>query len=501
MFSCLKSAWSDKKFLKEVFKLMIPGVLQGFFIALGNLIVIFILGIITKDNATEIVAAVSLSAQLFSLCLFVVTGISVVGNIFAGQFIGQKNMDMVQQTTRWKVIMCVGVSFIFIILICAISPPRILSFLDGGGSGQTNTALLNKYGAQYTWISLPTYFLIAIIIPFIYTLNVNKKAHIALIFSTIAIFIDLICDVLLGICATNSIVPATMGKLNIDTAQAMAIGTNMGRITEFMIYVVYFLIKKPEYLFGKKWCYVSDYIWRKCCKTAALLVPGELLYQVYVIIQSIIIGHIGGDPGSRTDKNQTAVNLAGVNVVLTIMELFWSILQGFYIVVPIFISQYLGTDQIKKAKDNAKKIVGISIVLSFILGLVVISLSFWVPDIVFSNLDKNAKIIAKYYLIGVGINAMLYMLSFQIIVILRAGPGQLLPTLSDQLPFYLFWLPMLVILLLYTNLEVKWIMIIVCSTGIFQITTATLLFKYSNWAQNITNINMKNEKKKNIINN
>ena len=98
------------------------------------------------------------------------------------------------------------------------------------------------------------------------------------------------------------------------------------------------------------------------------MLPSELLYPIFLLLQTILI--VQGSPDDYADI------LAAANIVIMALELFFSMMLGFYNCIPIFIGRHLGDNKVNDAKVNAEKIMGINIVLISCLTVVFLSMFF-----------------------------------------------------------------------------------------------------------------------------
>ena len=105
----LKSVFSDKSFLKNLFIIAVPIILQNFISSFVNILDTIMIG---RLGTIEL-AAVGLGNQLFFLLNLILYGIGSGGMVFTAQFWGKKDFNGLQKTFALSLI--VAVFFIFTI--------------------------------------------------------------------------------------------------------------------------------------------------------------------------------------------------------------------------------------------------------------------------------------------------------------------------------------------------------------------------------------------------
>ena len=452
-------AWirKDRQATKEILKIVVPGLIQGFILSLVNVVDVFVIGNLLPQYALN---GSSLGVQIFSLDIFMLFAVAIASNVYAGQLMKQ-NVQHLRQTTNFKVLASFLISVAWVVLILAVGQERILKLFFVNQSSGDSHAIIQSGVLYLDWI-LGAFLLVAITIPLTSTLNIFGKAHVGMWASLISAVVN-----------AGLSVGLTFVTHNVAGA---AIATLISRFLEMMIVIGYLAVTKPHWLPTLKIWQMNPWIVKKCAWAFLLVLPSELLYPIFLLLQTVLI--VQGSPTHYSNI------LAAANIVIMALELFFSMMLGFYNCIPIFIGRHLGDDQVHDAKINAEKIMGINIVLISALTLVFLSMFFWWSHL-FTRLNAPAMRIADFFILGQAVGFWFYANAVQVFSVLRSGGRQWLVSLCDQGPNYLLYLPLLFILLRYTNIDPAYSLMILPATNIVQFILSQILLHKMNWSQNL----------------
>lgn len=137
----LKSVFSDKSFLKNLFIIAVPIILQNFISSFVNILDTIMIG---RLGTIEL-AAVGLGNQLFFLLNLILYGIGSGGMVFTAQFWGKKDFNGLQKTFSVSLIVAVFFSTLFT-LACTIFPKEILSLFKRCGRNRKGGRLPQRFG-------------------------------------------------------------------------------------------------------------------------------------------------------------------------------------------------------------------------------------------------------------------------------------------------------------------------------------------------------------------
>ncbi|WP_342252675.1 MATE family efflux transporter [Spiroplasma endosymbiont of Amphibalanus improvisus] len=475
-----KLLFNDKKFIKNTFKIIRPAILQAFVTALGNLLNVFIIGNFVNVGENG-VAGVSLATTLFGISILLSYSATIAGNIFAGQYYGNDEVSKVKYSTNFKVMLSLMCSLLFIVICFSVKIDNLFKMFMS--SNDTNTQEIINNGVVYFKISIWTCLISSITIPLIFTTNSFEKSDYTLILiSTGAIIVNCAITFLtLTVWPINTVINGD----NVVIA-GPAIAFLISKVFELTGVIIYYIVKKPFYNLTKNFWYIPKEMWKKLLKVWILLLPSELLFQIYYVIFTIILGQM-------TDNPQDV--LAPVNISNTLIDISWCVINGSILGIPQLIGKPLGENRLDEAKENAKKLKTLVFLISVILSTVIFLSSFIIVNFLFKDFTQESKDILFLAIAGNSLIFFFYSNAYLSFNILRSGGIQWIPSLFDIPVQYLIQLPMLIMLLAFSNIDTGWIIFICDMTYIIQFLLSNIFFYKVNWNRNI----IKNKLENNVL--
>lgn len=123
-------------------------------------------------------------------------------------------------------------------------------------------------------------------------------------------------------------------------------------------------------------------------------------------------------------------------LTFSIIGVFYSFFNGYYVAVPYFVGRELGANHIVKAKVNFYKILGFGLILNATIALLIIFSSPFILN--FFTGSPAVIYVAKWYLAFQGIAFFFLSTSIIFFNILRIGGKNLLSSLIDILCTWVF---------------------------------------------------------------
>lgn len=341
----------DKKFYGQLLTIAVPIALQNlinFSVSMADTVMVGLLG--------EVPLAAANLANKFGMIFMLFTfGLGSGCNVMMAQFWGKKDTDSIHKimTIMYRFLFVGGV---FFSVLAIFFPMQIMAFF----TPELETQLA---GADYLRI-----------IGFSYLLTGFSSVSLSVLRSVssvkIAVFVYL-CSL-----GTNVFLNWVLifGKLGAPALgiQGAAIATVIARVVEVVITVIYFLrvenkiLYRFRYLFNKNLGFVKDFF-----KTAGPVIVNEIIWGLGSALISAIIGHRG-----------TAFTAAD-SVTGVLSQLVTITIWGVGHATAAIIGNTVGAGEYKKAKEYAKSMM----VLSVILGLVSCGLVLLLRDPMVSLFD------------------------------------------------------------------------------------------------------------------
>ena len=337
------SRWfADSKFYRHVFALAIPVMLQGFltqFVSLLDNVMVGQLGALP-------IAAVSITNQILFILNLSVFGAISGAEIFGAQFFGKG--DTVQQAHTFWMKVCFSLTLgIAAILLLAACHQTIIGFWLHDTA--ENSAATLGYATSYMSIMLagiPFYCLSQSLVS---TLKESRKTVICMESAIIALLVNLLGD--------YALIFGNFGLPELGT-QGAAIATVAARICEFLFILLWTILHKKQLP-------VFQGVFRRMKVPADLAKTITLKSLPLMANEMLWSGSMAFFSSCYSTRGLMAVSaLAIVDVVTQLFRTFYVSLGS---VISIILGNTLGMGKRKRAIDEARWL----LVLSILIGMVV----------------------------------------------------------------------------------------------------------------------------------
>ncbi len=363
--SLLTKLYGDKKFVKSVFRLLIPSMLQ----ALISVIILYVdnfslaLLIDDKVQATHATDALGLVNPLVNFQMFITIGWLGGMGIMYSQYFGDRNHLMTRKITALKI----WTSFLLqipIILIFTIIPNKIISLSSGEYYGKTyELAIIYLFFTSFTFLP----YSIATSLSF--SLQESNKPSISLMAAICGMISNIILDPIVIIFSSN----VEMSILFV------AISTGIARIIQSLFIILYIYIKNDEYnKFLNQWKISYKEIFN-ILKHGIWVFINESIFSIANLILMISL---------LNNSSYVGVITAVTNLILLI-ELTTVVWPGFENSAAILVGSKLGENNKQEAKKNSKLLLFWGFNFSTILCLILFAISFFINPILSPSAPRN----------------------------------------------------------------------------------------------------------------
>ena len=219
----LISLFDDRKFLKTLFKLALPIVLQNLILSSLNLVDTVIIG----GLGEYAIASVGIANQYFFLLNLVLFGVVSGSSIFTAQFYGDNDIPNIKRVLGLSIITGGTAALVFSIVGFFFNT-QILSIFS-------TDKLVIVMGSEYLRIIVFSYIITAVTFSYSFTLRSIGQVKIPMIISTIALAVNTILNYLL--------VYGYLGMPKLGT-NGSAIATLIARIVELLLMITVVYSKK-----------------------------------------------------------------------------------------------------------------------------------------------------------------------------------------------------------------------------------------------------------------
>ena len=362
----------NKRFFKELSKLMIPIAFQSFMLAAVAASDSIMLGIVSQDA----LSAVSLASKIQFVQNIGISGLVGGGMVLSSQYLGKSDTNTVgkifSSILRYAVIIC-----LIFFAISFFIPTGLMKIF-------TDDPVMIEIGAKYLKISSFSYLIIGITQCYLMMLKTTNKAVKSATVSSIAVVINIIL---------NAVFIFGIFGLPKMEAEGAALATVIARIIELILAIVIFKQSKcldysilDVFKFDGK---LEKEFW----KVSKNLIFNEFVWGAGITIYSIVIGHLGNDA--------TASN----SIASVVKDLVTSLCRGIGVGGGIMIGYKLGRNDFDGAKSDGDKLLKIS----FIYGLICAGIILVTTPIVMATMNLTDK--AMDYLLIMLIICSVYMIA------------------------------------------------------------------------------------------
>ncbi len=450
----------NKAFYKMVLAIAVPIMIQNGITNFVSLLDNIMIGQVGTEQMSG-VAIVNQLLFVYNLCIF--GGVSGAG-IFTAQYFGQKNVEGVRQTVRFKVWMASIITLLTVLLLLFTGGSLITFYLQGEGTADSVAATLT-YGLQYLWImllGLPPFMMVQV---YSSTLRECGQTLLPMKAGIVAVFVNLTLNYIL-----------IYGKFGAPAlgVQGAAIATIISRYVEAAIVLIHTHQHKRENPFVEG-------------LYSSLKVPGTLVQKILIKGTPLLLNETFWAAGMAMLTQCYSVRglnvIAGLNISNTINNVFNIVFIALGDSVAIIVGQLLGAGKMDEARDTDNKMIAFSVFCCTCVALVMLVLAQYFPLLYKTN--DEARTLATYFIMVAAIfmpqNAFLHASYFT----LRSGGKTIITFLFDSVFIWCVSVTIAFTLSHYTTLPVIAVFTFVQMGDLIKCVIGFVLVKKGVWLQNI----------------
>lgn len=450
----------NRAFYKMVLAIAVPIMIQNGITNFVGLLDNIMIGQIGTEQMSG-VAIVNQLIFVYNLCLF--GGVSGAG-IFTAQYFGQKNVEGIRQTVRFKFWMVSVITLITVILFVITGSDLIALYLQGEGTAESAVSTL-YYGKQYLRImllGLPPFMMVQV---YSSTLRECGQTILPMKAGIAAVFVNLILNYIL-----------IYGKLGSPAlgVQGAAIATVVSRYTEASIVLIHTHRHKEANPF------VTGLY-------SSLKVPASLTKKILIKGAPLLFNETLWAAGMAILAQCYSVRglnvVAAQNISNTINNVFNIVFIALGDSVAIIVGQLLGAGRMTEARDTDNKMIAFSVFCSSCVAALMLILSPLFPMLY--NTNDDARELAKYFIMLTAVfmpqNAFLHASYFT----LRSGGKTIVTFLFDSVFIWCVSVPIAFVLSRFTALPVIAVYAFVQIGDWVKCIIGFILVKKGVWLQNI----------------
>lgn len=336
-----KTLQKKDTFYSELMKLVVPIGIQNFMLALVSVTDAVMLGRMGQQE----MASVSQAGNVQFFLSLLVTGFSIGVGIMAAQYWGKGDGKSIEEIapTGLKIILAIG----GVVTVAALVAPRTLMAI------LTSDQALIPLGAEYLRVVAPSYFLCGITQVYFAILKNTGHTTESSVISCVAVVTNIVLNAIF--------IFGLLGCPAMGIAGA-ALATVISRLVELVLAAVItrrksavqlrwnWLAKRPDRLL------LQDFL-----RYTMPVIGASLVWGIAYISYSVVLGHMDGDA------------VAANSVVAVAKSLISCLIRGVGGGAGIMIGNLLGANLLEKAKNYARRLTVLSIVIGVVSGVLLVA--------------------------------------------------------------------------------------------------------------------------------
>ncbi|TFG80459.1 MAG: MATE family efflux transporter [Spirochaetales bacterium] len=407
------SLFGPASFYREALAVAVPVMAQQLIQSLVSLIDNFMVAGLGDAK----MAAVNVANQVnFVYFVFMFT-LSGAGGVYMSQYRGAKDEEGMQQAFRFKAIMTLLVSGLYM-AICQLMPDKLIGMMTIGNSARDEIILR---GAEYlrtvSWLFLPMGLSQAIGSAF----REIGRPKVPLVISVVATLINTFLNWVF--------IYGNLGAPRLEILGA-ALATNAARAFEVVAFMIYTRVNKPGFyvpllrLFKARWPLFLEILLK-----SGLMLLSEATWVVSETVTTALYNGRGG-----------AEVVAGMAAGWAIANIFFLVFTGIHVSTGVIVGGALGGDRLDEARSKARWMMSGSVVAGAVLGLLQTASILIVPFI-FMNLTPNATAITGGLILVISCYLPLWSLLNAQFAVARSGGDMMMGVAVDVGVTYGLFMP------------------------------------------------------------
>lgn len=439
-------------FYRQIFKLMLPMMLQNLLNAAVNSVDVVMLNFVGESA----IAAVSLAAQYANVLFMVFYGLGTGATMLCAQYFGKGDLRAVETVQGIALRFSMGIASLF--ALAALAVPEFMMQVF------TTDPQLIALGADYLRILSISYLCWGIIEVYLSVLRSVGRVAIGTVLNTIAVLLNVLLNAVF--------IFGFFGAPKLGIV-GVAIATSISRVIELALC---FLVShrstsiklKFSMLFVRNKLLFADFV-----RLSLPALANDVVWGVGFSMYSVILGHLSAE---AVAANSFAIVVRNLGSVLC----FGQANAG-----GILLGQLIGENKLQEAKTAAKRVVKLTVIGGILGGLVILAIRPLVLQ--YADLSATAMgylsamlLINSYYIFGGAINTTL------IAGVFRAGGDSRFGLICDIVDMWVYAVPLGFLAAFVFKLPVVWVYFLLCTDEFVKWPWVFKHYRSGKWLKNIT---------------
>ena len=447
-----KNRLKDDVFYRQIFKLVLPIVIQNLLSAAVSSADVVMLNYVGQSS----ISAVSLASQYANVLFMVFYGLGTGATMLCAQYYGKGDMKAIQVVEGIALRFSLGFAMLF--AGAAFFFPECMMRLF------TNDGELIAIGASYLRFMSVSYLCWGIIEVYLAVLRSIGRVTVSTAMNVLAFSLNIVLNAVF--------IFGLFGAPKLG-AMGVAIATSASRLIElaacFAVSAASRDIKLDfRYLFARNRPLFSDFV-----RLSLPALGNDISWSVAFSMYSVIMGHMGTDA-------------VAANSFVVVVRNFGTILCfGMASAGGILLGNVIGEGKLEEARADAGKLMKLTVLTGAIGGLIVLAATPFVLK--YATLTENAMhylkymlLINTYYVMGAAVNTTL------IAGVFRAGGDSRFGFICDTIDMWCYAVPLGFLAAFALKLPVLWVYFLLCTDEFVKWPWVIRHYRSGKWLNNIT---------------
>lgn len=444
----------DQNFHRQMYKLLIPLVIQNLLNAAVSSCDVVMLNYVGQSS----ISAVSLAANYASVISMVYYGLGTGATLLCAQYYGKRDFQAIQVVEgialRYSLMLTSMVS------VLAFTAPQAMMRLF------TEDAELIAIGGEYIRVMGITYLCWGILEIYMAVLRSIGRVTVCMVLNVMTFVLNILLNAVF--------IFGLLGAPRLG-ARGVAIATAASRVAEligcFVVSAFSQDVKlKLSYMFRRNKLLTGDFI-----RLALPALGNDLSWGLAFSMYSVILGHLGNDA------------VAANSMVVVVRNLSSTFCFAVASAGGILLGNVMGEGKLDKAKDYASQVMKMTVLSGLAGAVILIACMPLVLRFAATSLSQTAMGYLKvmlwintYYIMGGAVNTSL------IAGVFRAGGDTRFGLICDTIDMWCYAVPLGFFAAFVLKLPVLWVYFLLCTDEFVKWPWVIAHYRSGKWAKNIT---------------
>ena len=447
-----KNRLKDDVFYRQIFKLVLPIVIQNLLSAAVSSADVVMLNYVGQSS----ISAVSLASQYANVLFMVFYGLGTGATMLCAQYYGKGDMKAIQVVE--------GIALRFSLGFAMLFAGAAFFFPEGMMRLFTNDGELIAIGASYLRFMSVSYLCWGIIEVYLAVLRSIGRVTVSTAMNVLAFSLNIVLNAVF--------IFGLFGAPKLG-AMGVAIATSASRLIELAACFAMSAASRDikldfRYLFARNRPLFSDFV-----RLSLPALGNDISWSVAFSMYSVIMGHMGTDA-------------VAANSFVVVVRNFGTILCfGMASAGGILLGNVIGEGKLEEARADAGKLMKLTVLTGAIGGLIVLAATPFVLK--YATLTENAMhylkymlLINTYYVMGAAVNTTL------IAGVFRAGGDSRFGFICDTIDMWCYAVPLGFLAAFALKLPVLWVYFLLCTDEFVKWPWVIRHYRSGKWLNNIT---------------